>query len=279
MTAILHVYLHISTASYPNNLAALSEICAPNLLAMKNYIIRALLLLTFAVSPALVHAQAEVDITNLLNLTDRVGGSAGKLLYTRAGSYYGVMGTPYINESWVRGTVYDDRGQKHENMPVMYNAHYDLVEAIVGRDTLILDSRKITKVEMPVSGKDTGVRLAVFKNGFSSRQEKIEPHMFYEVLHEGEEFTVLKKHYKNLKKSDFNPAYNTGSKYDEFQYIGTVYVRKPDGSIEKVRTNKKGILGQFGSKSKQVEDFVKKESLEYDDDLHLGRIFAYYETL
>lgn len=237
-----------------------------------------LLALTFLITiPAT--AQTFADQQNLLNLGERAGSAVGALIYTRAGSYYGVEGTPYLNPTWVIGTIISTDGRKHEKTPLLYNAHYDLVEAVVGKDTLIVDSRLITKVEMPVTDDNGITRLAVLKNGFSSTKEKIESTNFFEILFEGDDYTIIKKHFMHLKKSDFDAAYNTGSKFDKFEYQGTIYIKTPEGAIEKLRTNKKGVLGYMGAKSKAVEDFIKKENLKYNDDEHLGRIFSYYESL
>jgi len=244
---------------------------------MKTFLSIALaLLMATYVQPA--SAQTLVDQQNLMSLGDRTGNTTGRLLYTRSGSYYGVMGTPYLNDKWTPAIVTALDGKKHENTPVLYNAHYDLVEAVVGKDTLILNSRLITSVEMPVTDAN-GVRYVKLKNGFSSSSEKIEPTNFFEILYEGSGFTLMRKHYKHLKPSDFNAAYNTGSKFDEFQLQSTTFIKTQDGDIQKIRTNRRDILKLMGDKSKQVEDFVKKEKLKYEDDAHLGRIFAYYETL
>lgn len=244
---------------------------------MKKIILFALAVVT-AVTTQPLHAQTTIDQQNLMQLGDRTGTATGRLIYTRAGSYYGVMGTPYLNDKWTMATITSLDGKKHENTPVMYNAHYDLMEAVVGKDTLILNSRLITSVEMPVTDAN-GVRYIKLKNGFTSASEKIESTNFFEIIYEGTDFTLMRKHYKFLKPSDFNAAYNTGSKFDEFQMQTSTYVKMPDGQIQKVRTNRRDILRLMGDKSKQVEDFVKKEKLKYEDDAHLGRIFAFAETL
>ncbi len=244
---------------------------------MKSTLLSALaLLIILTALPS--HAQTLIDQQNLMQLGDRTGNTTGRLLYTRAGSYYGVMGTPYLNDKWTPAIITALDGKKHENTPVLYNAHYDLVEAVVGKDTLILNSRLITSVEMPVTDAN-GVRYVKLKNGFTSASEKIESTNFFEMVYEGSEFTLMRKHYKHLKPSDFNPAYNTGSKFDEFQMQTTTYVKTADGQIQKVKTNRRDILRLMGDKSKQVEDYVKKEKLKYEADADLVRIFAYYETL
>lgn len=230
-------------------------------------------LLTFTSSLA----QTNTDFQNLLNLGDRTGQNKGALIYTRAGSYYGVLGTPYVNEKWVMGTVTAQNGKKHENIPVMYNAHYDLIEAVVRRDTLILDSRLVSALELTITDKE-GSRFAVFKNGFTSKAEKIEPTHFFEVIYEGSQIKMLRKHYKMLKPSNFDAAYNTGSKFDEFIPVITTYIQTPSG-IEKLKMNKKGVLSLMGSKAKQVEDFINKEKLKYNLDADLAKIFAFYESL
>lgn len=222
-------------------------------------------------------AQTNTDFQNLLNLGDRSGQNKGTLIYTRSGSYYGVLGTPYVNEKWVMGTVTAQNGKKHENIPVMYNAHYDLIEAVVRRDTLILDSRLISALELPITDKE-GTRYAVFKNGFTSKSEKIEPTHFFEVVYNGSQVSLLRKHFKMLKPSNFDPAYNTGSKFDEFIPVVTTYVQTPSG-IEKLKMNKKGVLGLMGSKAKQVEDYINKEKLKYNVDADLIKIFTFYESL
>lgn len=234
------------------------------------------LLTVFVALPS--HAQTTLDQQNLMQLGDRTGTASGRLIYTRAGSYYGIMGTPYLNDKWTPAVITTLDGKTHENTPVLYNAHYDLVEAVVGKDTLILNSRLITSVEMPVTDEN-GVRYVTLKNGFTSSSEKIESTNFFEIMYEGSSFTLMRKHYKFLKPSDFNAAYNTGSKFDEFQLQSSTYVKMLDGQIQKIRTNRRDILRLMGDKSKQVEDYAKKEKLKYDDDAHLVRIFAYYETL
>jgi hypothetical protein len=234
------------------------------------------LLMASTVQPT--NAQTLVDQQNLMSLGDRTGNTTGRLLYTRAGSYYGVMGTPYLNDKWTPAVITALDGKKHENTPVLYNAHYDLIEAVVGKDTLILNSRLITSVEMPVTDAN-GVRYVKLKNGFTSTSEKIEATNFFEIVYEGSSFTLMRKHYKHLKPSDFNAAYNTGSKFDEFQLQNTTYIRTSNGDIQKIRTNRRDIMRLMGEKSKQVDDFIKKEKLKFEDDADLVRIFAYYETI
>jgi hypothetical protein len=235
-----------------------------------------ILLTALLVHPA--NAQNLVDQQNLMQLGDRTGNTTGRLLYTRSGSYYGVMGTPYLNDKWTPAIITALDGKKHENTPILYNAHYDLIEAVVGKDTLILNSRRIISVELPVTDAN-GVRYVKLKNGFLSTSEKIEPTNFFEIMYEGASITLMRKHYKFLKPSDFNAAYNTGSKYDEFQMQSTTYAKTPNGDIQKIKTNRRDILRLVGDKSKQVEDYIKNEKLKYEVDVDLVRIFAYYETL
>jgi hypothetical protein len=223
-------------------------------------------------------AQTLVDQQNLLNLGDRTGRTDGNLIYTRAGSYYGIMGTPYLNEKWSPATIFTLDGRKHENTPVMYNAHYNLIEAVVGKDTLILDSRLIKEVQLPVVDKD-GLRVAKLRNGFVEPKEKIEATDFFEIIYDGSQITMFRKHYKHLKPSNFDPAYNTGSKFDEFILQSTTYVKTPDGKISKLKANKKGILELTGNKTKEVERFVNSEKLKFNVDSDLILIFSYYEGL
>jgi hypothetical protein len=238
-------------------------------------------LLLFSICALMViplQAQTVIDQQNLLNLGDRTGKTDGTLIYTRSGSYYGIMGTPYLNDKWSPATISTLDGRKHQNTPVMYNAHYDLIEAVVGKDTLILDSRLIREIELPVVDKD-GLRVAKLRNGFTEPKEKIEPTNFFEIMYEGSKITLLRKHYKHLKPSNFDPAYNTGSKFDEFILQTTTYVKTPNGKISKLKANKKGILELTGDKSKQVDSFVSKEKLKFNVDADLILIFSYYEGL
>lgn len=231
-----------------------------------------------AISSNAIKAQTLIDQQNLLNLGDRTGKTDGTLIYTRAGSYYGVMGTPYLNDKWSPATISTLDGRKHQNTPVLYNAHYDLIEAVVGKDTLVLDSRLIREVEMPIVDKD-GMRIAKLRNGFTEPKEKIEATNFFEVIYDGSKIAVLRKHYKQLKASTFDAAYNTGSKFDEFILQSTTYVRTPDGKIVKFKPNKKSVLDLTGAKSKEVENFVSQQKLKYNVDADLVLIFSYFESL
>jgi hypothetical protein len=243
---------------------------------MAKYTLIVVSLLVFIAGTA--RAQSVIDQQNLLNLGDRTGKTDGSLIYTRSGSYYGIMGTPYLNEKWSPATISTLDGRKHQNTPVMYNAHYDLIEAVVGKDTLILDSRLIREVELPIVDKD-GLRVAKLRNGFAEPKEKIESTDFFEIIYDGSEITLFRKHYKHLKPSNFDPAYNTGSKFDEFILQSTTYVKTSNGNIEKLKANKKGVLGLMADKSKEVESFTNKEKLKFNVDADLILIFSYYEGL
>lgn len=238
-------------------------------------------LLTYCIcviTSVFAQAQTLIDQQNLLNLGDRTGKTDGTLIYTRAGSYYGIMGTPYLNDKWSPATISTLDGRKHQNTPVMYNAHYDLIEAVVGKDTLVLDSRLIREVELPIVDKN-GLRVAKLRNGFVEPKEKIETTHFFEVIHYGSKIAILRKHYKQLKASTFDAAYNTGSKFDEFILQSTTYVKTSDGRIEKFKPTKKSVLELTGSKSKEVENYANKQKLKYNVDADLVLILSYFESL
>jgi hypothetical protein len=99
--------------------------------------------------------------------------------------------------------------------------------------------------------------------------------VFFELLQEGK-LTILCR--EALEYKTVSSPYMVGS-YTRLVLVNHFYVLEENGDIVELDGKKSDLLERMGRKSKEVEDFVKKNRLRYDEKYDIARMVQYYNAL
>lgn len=111
---------------------------------------------------------------------------------------------------------------------------------------------------------------------------------FFELLSEGS-YTLVKREILTTRSTNYGPMYaGYGRYYDPYGYGNMrqqtmvqdiFYLYNPKGEIISLRNPKRDLDDLFGSKSKIMKDFVKRNNLEYDNARDLTLIIKHFNSL
>lgn len=227
------------------------------------------LLLTGAIAITGLHAQDNVDrffMSQQLN-------SSNNLMATYNANAGIIDGTPFYNTTWQKGTIKATDGNVYSGLDLKFESYSSLLMVKFKGDSLIVFPQVITEFIFDNNGKPL-----VFKNGFYDEKLKIERNRYFQVIKEGY-WSAYKDVSKELKESDFDPVFQTGSRVDQFVDKERYLFVNPQGEWTALMPRRRSVERFFGHKSGQVRDFVRKNGLDYDNDEHLAQIFEYVNSL
>lgn len=176
-----------------------------------------------------------------------------------------VTGTPFLYKDFLEGTVILVNGKKYENIPLKYNAFKDELYFRNPKDNSLL-SFVIPVKEFELSGQR-------YINGLPAIDNFTEK-TFYELLTDGE-IKLLVKNYKYILE---NKPYNSAIIEKKYEDIRSYFILK-DGKMNRFKPSKKDFLIIFEDKSLKIDAFLKKEKIDFKNNLDLVRVIEYYNSL
>lgn len=187
----------------------------------------------------------------------------------RANTNTEVSGDPYLFPEWKEAVVELADGRSFKNIPVKLD--------ILNQQLLFAGSNNeelefIDKVKAFII-KDEN-RHHIFKNGYPSTKSTTSD-AFFEVLSEGK-ITLLKRQWKVIwEEKTYNSATKTQNILDNTAY----YVIQPgDNSLDQIKLQKKAIMNMIKDKEPKVSEFIKKESIDFDEE-GTAKIITFYNSL
>ena len=99
--------------------------------------------------------------------------------------------------------------------------------------------------------------------------------IFFELLQEGK-MTILCR--EALEYKAVSSPYMVGS-YTRLVLVNRYYFLEENGDIIELDGKKSDLLNKMGKKGEEVEKFVKKNRLRYDEKYDIARIVEYYNSL
>jgi hypothetical protein len=187
--------------------------------------------------------------SNQFQLLNRMGSGSGNMMVMLNASYYGIEGTPYHSNDFLGGAFHHSGVGRYEQVMIRYNAYEDWLEIVADGDSLILNPKAVGSFEFIHNGI-----FYLYRNGYRNQDNQIERENYLQVLYEGS-FVFMKRHRKELKKANFDPVFNTGSKYDRFVENESYYIGGASGDhLEPVRLRRRDILDLMGDNSDQIEN-------------------------
>jgi hypothetical protein len=121
-------------------------------------------------------------------------------------------------------------------------------------------------------------RVEEYINVRELRGEADELRGFFEVLVAGKA-TLLRYPSVRVKKADYNPALNTGSRDDKLVWKETWYAAQPNRRAVEFSPSKKGILSLFADKEAEMETYLKTQKPDLKTRAGLAAAFAHYNSL
>ena len=171
--------------------------------------------------------------------------SNGKLLTSN--NYTDIDGNPYFPKEWVEGTV----GLKDGKI-IAYNA---LRLNTISGNLEFKFTDKAYDVINPMN--EFTLETLKFRKGFEPF-EKQNTETFYQVLYDGKQKLLCYR----LGSIYLDSPYNSATKTKKFQLNETYYLQKSDGKLYELKKNLKFFLLLLDDKSKQLEEYCKKENIK-----------------
>jgi hypothetical protein len=220
-------------------------------------------LLILLITPSLLIAQSEREITteDLRNLTEGRNVPQHRAVVTE--------GSPYLQETFLDGTVVLLNGRRSENLSIKFNIHENRIEFKSDDSIFIIEGYNIR--EFTIHDSDGA---HTFKKGYSARGLDVTD--FVRVLSEGKA-TILLRH-----EVGFQPnvaTYGTATQKDVYLTNETLYILK-DGETERIRNlRERNILRSFDSDRKEIQNYTQENNLDLSTLKDIRKLFDYYNSL
>lgn len=203
-------------------------------------------------------------------LSDKGGLSNSDQLYGIPWEPGGVIGDTYLNKNWNKSTILLYQSETMiEGYPVKYDIKTNLVEIKSPSGIKILDVRKIKNLVWIDSLTSF---THYFVNGNEYKSEGTPVTGLLEVMADGQ-IPLLKKTGIYVKQPTYNAALDVGSKDVKIYQKEEIFYSK-DGQLKRVK-NKKDVLAAAGDRFKEVESFIKQNSINVNKETELIKVFDF----
>jgi hypothetical protein len=186
-----------------------------------------------------------------------------------------VLGTPYMNDSWMYGYFHAYDTIKIEGL-FRYNVFNQEIAFIYGEDTLSI-AAPLNVDTIAFSGKYFTYSLYI--------EEKKGPDVlasaYFEILNDGD-FKLLRKNYVEIKENSYAKNYmgGGGDGREYFIHQSSLYYKPEPGSAAfKLQKNKREILHLFKDKKEEISSYIKQNKLSISSEKDLIKIFNYYNQI
>lgn len=182
-------------------------------------------------------------------------------------------GTPYNHPAYLNGNIYKNDKLLATNVAIRYNAIADemeIKEHLSSRDS---DAKVLTKSEAIY------VKIADDIFVFVPYQGGVENGGYFEVLFEGKQIQLYKKHVKKFTpEREATSTITRGSKA-KFDDRPEYYIVTRTGKFYILPKSNKKKLKVFGNNEKLIKNYVKDNQLNMSDEDDLLKIIKYYDAV
>jgi hypothetical protein len=184
-------------------------------------------------------------------------------------AYTDVVGTPFLFDTWSKGTVELEDGAIYKDVFLKYSSFKDELFFKNPKDESLLTFL------LPVKSflLQTGTESQLYRNGFPEI-DNYDKSAFYRVLFD-KGLTLLVKNYKTMLE---NKPYNSAITEKSFKDNTSYYIFKAN-TMKKFKPSKKDFLELFPAKAFEVEAFMKKEKIDFKNNDDLVKVVEYYTSL
>lgn len=225
-----------------------------------------LLIVVFSVFSLYVEAQTTSTGGNINTVGNRVFLSQTKLIKTSEIR----EGSPYSNgDSFLNAEI----SGYSKNVPKLrYNAYTDEMEFQQNNEVYIADKES----GMQVSFEDVKKNYVClnYDFGFGNRYGYL-----LLLLSNPKKYSLYKREKVELLKGEKSPNGITKDRNDYYSKEKDLYLLSYNGTYKKIDNNKKNLLEEFGSKSSEVENYLKENRINLKKESDLIKLVTYVNTL
>ena len=182
-------------------------------------------------------------------------------------------GTPYNNPSFLLGNIYKEGKLLADNIAIRYNAFADEMEVKQILNSDDENARVLAK------SQDIYVKIVDDIYVFVPYQGGVENGGYFQVIFEGSQIALYKKHIK-----DFKPEKKATSSITKT--LPAVFKDKPvfslvtkSGKFYQMPKSRSKKLKVFGEKQNQMKAFTKQNNLDLNKQEDLLTAVKYYDSL
>jgi hypothetical protein len=221
-----------------------------------------------------VYAQESVSLVNSDFTTSASGG-----VWTKKSSKPSlVKGSSYLFDKWNnKSKIYSIDNRTQVVTYLNYNLRTGnfesklinvsgIITSFSSDSVFVFDSNSIKKVVL------NNKHLVKVNNPESSKNE------FMEFISKTSSFDLYKLSYLSVVEGKLNPLTQEAMSDDKY-VINSKYFIQEDNKVFVFKLRKGTLLKKFGKQKKIVNDFILSNNLNIKNDLHLKRIFTYYNSL
>lgn len=205
-----------------------------------------------------------------------IAGAAGVGAIVRGfdNRYEGVKGSPLLIEQWLPGEVELTNGNRIINVQVKYDVlEHQLFLKTPRNDSVRLSESYIKQFSVGEAGG-----AQTFRRGATINADESLKTTLLRVVAEGK-YSLVQVPKKVFQKANYQGAYNAGVRYDEILDESAYYLVRPDGTSEKIKLNRKSVAGALGTLADRVEEYAKKNRIDFKTEADIARLLAYAGTL
>jgi hypothetical protein len=184
-------------------------------------------------------------------------------------SFKEIQGSPYLIDSFVVGSIYTNRNEQFQNIPVRYNIFTDNVEYIMGASS-VLELKNPETVEKIEFENYKLIYLSLpHKNNLVKG--------FFIVLTEGYA-TLLSKPAVTLHKPS-QPGGYIDAQPPRFSRNPDIYYIKVGKNQPKFIKTKKHLITSFPDFRAELSNYIKINNIKISDQKSLTDLVQYYNSL
>lgn len=196
---------------------------------------------------------------------DKVRTSDRKLAFTEND----IMGSPFLNDEFIQGTLYTTSKHKYMDLPLRYNAYQDQLEFKTS-DGQLKALSKPEIVEKVVFGDYNMVYIPF------AYAKKIH-HGFFIVLEEGKA-SLYSRSEIIFNKAEKPAAYQEAQPARFVLKPNAYYIKIGLAEAKKV-DRKKELIDVFPDHNNEIETFIKKHKIKASKPENLIKLVKYYNAL
>lgn len=182
-----------------------------------------------------------------------------------------IQGSPYANQTFLNGSVYQNDKLVSKNLFLRYNAYSDEVEIKTGDSDDAYDAM----LKNPETFAKIGIDVYIFvaKNGVSSNGN------YFSIVTAGDHFDLYKKTAVTYKAPYKGKTSYDSDKPGKFLQSNTYYLVSKEGIFHELPARKSKILKVMSTKEEELNGYIKSNKLDVSNEMHLSNLVDYYNSI
>ncbi|MCS7019205.1 MAG: hypothetical protein RMJ87_10080 [Cytophagales bacterium] len=171
--------------------------------------------------------------------------------------YRGFLNSPYLFDAWTKGELLFKNGTKYSDIDMKLNTYNDelMVRKRDTGDSIVVDKTAIQQFSLT----DSKGKTMLFRK---LSEPETKQAVFFQVLHEGNQYTLLAHHKKTILQADYKGAYSAGRYYDEFLPSVNYYlVTNQSPEWVKLKTQEKALLKTLNDQTGSLKNYIRENRL------------------